>query len=130
MDVETTVISMERAALDRWCTGDPWGYTEICADEVTYFDPNLDGRLDGLEALRQLVAPLEGKLKIDHYEMVNPKVQVHGDVAVLSYNLVDQALAPDGTATTDAWNSTEVYRRQDGKWRIIHAHWSRPKSRE
>src|SRR5919202_28870 len=22
------------------------------------------------------------------------------------------------------WNATEVYRRQDGTWRIIHTHWS------
>jgi hypothetical protein len=22
------------------------------------------------------------------------------------------------------WNSTEVYRRIDGKWRIVHSHWS------
>jgi ketosteroid isomerase-like protein len=130
MDVKTTVVSMERAALDRWGKGDPWGYTEIYADEITYFDPELDRRLDGLEGLRQRYAPLEGKLRIDRYEMINPQVQVHGDTAVLSFNLIDHAAAPDGTITTGTWNSTEVYARIGGKWRIIHSHWSKPTPRE
>lgn len=32
------VIALERAALDRWGKGDPKGFLEIYAPEVTYFD--------------------------------------------------------------------------------------------
>ena len=79
---------MERSALDRWGKGDPWGFTEISADEVTYFDPATQRRLDGLEALRDFYAALEGKINI-RYEMINPRVQVQGDTAVLTFNLID-----------------------------------------
>jgi hypothetical protein len=42
------VVARERAALDRWVTGDPDGYLDISASEVTYFDPYQEKRTDGL----------------------------------------------------------------------------------
>ena len=125
-NAKRTVIALERAALDRWGKGDPSGPLELCADEVTYFDPDLEHRLNGLESLRRLLAPLKGKIRIERYEMIDPRVQVHGPVAVLTYNLVDYVPGPDGSLTRSCWNSTEVYRRAKGKWRIIHSHWSHP----
>ena len=128
--VKGTVIALERAALDRWGNGDPAGYIELCADEVTYFDPDMEQRLNGLESLRNLLAPLEGQIRIERYEMIDPRVQVHGKVAVLTFNLIDYAPASDGSLTRSCWNSTEVYRRVDRKWKIIHSHWSQPKQCE
>ena len=52
-DVANTIISIEKAALDRWGKGDPWGYTEISADEITYFDTSTERRIDGLESLKK-----------------------------------------------------------------------------
>jgi len=119
------VIAVERAALDRWGHGDPQGFLETYAPEVTYFDPTRDARVDGIDAMRQLVAPVAGKIKIDRYEMVNPSVQHHGDVAILAYNLVNYVKQPDGSEKIGTkWNSTTVFRRMDGRWRTIHSHWS------
>lgn len=38
------VLALERAALDRWGRGDPGGCLEICAPDVTYFDPAVPKR--------------------------------------------------------------------------------------
>jgi ketosteroid isomerase-like protein len=119
-----TIIALERAALDRWGNGDPQGYLETYAPDVTYFDPSLERRVDGLGAMKELLIPITGKIKIDHYEMIGPKVQHHGDVAVLSYNLVSYGKRPNGESVVVRWNSTEVYGRIEGKWKIIHSHWS------
>src|SRR5690242_20040803 len=78
-----TIIALERAALDRWGKGDPQGYLETYAADVTYFDPTRDRRVDGIEAMKELLVPVTGKIRIDRYEMLNPKVQRHGDAAVL-----------------------------------------------
>ncbi|MBI3808551.1 MAG: DUF4440 domain-containing protein [Nitrospirae bacterium] len=110
---------MERAALDRWGKGDPSGYLEISAPEVVYFDPLLERRLDGLEALTRYYEALRGQVRIDRDELINPNVQVCGEVAVLTFNYVSY------TGETEMrWNCTEVYRRYDGRWRIIQTHWS------
>jgi hypothetical protein len=42
------------------------------------------------------------------------------------FNLVNYA-KPSGSPTETVlarWNATEVYRKIDGAWRIIHTHWS------
>ena len=122
--VADTIIALERAALDRWGRGDPQGYIDTFASDITYFDPFTERRIDGIEAMKAMLAPFAGKIKIDRYEMLNPRVQQRGDVAVLSFNLTSHTRNPDGSSRLVRWNSTEVYRRTAGKWRIIHNHWS------
>ena len=51
-DVAKTILAMEEAALDRWGKGDPSGFLEISDSEITYFDPFLNHRMDGIPALR------------------------------------------------------------------------------
>ncbi len=122
---DADVIATERGALERWGKGDPGGFLDIYADEVTYFDPTVERRIDGRAAMSAFLAPFRGKFKIHRFEMVNPKVQHSGDIAVLSYNLVNYQLGADGTERpATRWNSTVVFRRIDGKWRTIHSHWS------
>ena len=80
---------MERAALDRWGKGDPGGYIEMLAPELTYFDPFTKERIDGLNAFKQYLAPVTGKIHIDRYDMINPRVEQVGDVATLTFNFVN-----------------------------------------
>jgi ketosteroid isomerase-like protein len=110
---------MERAALDRWGKGDPEGFLEISDPGVVYFDPFQPRRVDGLPALSQLYSELRGKIGIDSAEIVDPKVQVHGDIAVLTFRFVSR-----GNESEMRWNTTEIYRRSEDGWRIIHSHWS------
>ena len=123
--VPPDVIAMERAALDRWGKGDPQGYLEIMASEVTYFDPVQEKRLDGLDVMKKMLAPITGKIEVSRFDMIDPKVQPHGDSALLTFNLVSYVTAPDGKERAVArWNSSELYARVDGQWRIVHSHWS------
>lgn len=119
-----TIIALERAALDRYVNGDPQGYLTTYAPDVTYFDPAQEGRVDGLGAMKELLVPITGKVKIDHYEMIGPKVQHRGDMTVLSYIVVNYIKRPNGESAMVRWNSTAVYERIEGKWKIIHSHWS------
>lgn len=86
-DPTATIIAMERAALDRWCNGDPSGFLEISAPDVVYFDPYLDSRLDGLDALTAHYESLRGKVRVSRYELENPLVQSVGLAAVLTFNV-------------------------------------------
>ena len=122
-----TIIALERAALDRWGRGDPRGYIETFAQDITYFDPFTERRIDGVDAMKAMLEPLVGKIKVDRYEMLNARVQqggAGGAVAVLSFNLVSHTRDSHGSPTSVRWNSTEVYQRTAGKWKIIHSHWS------
>ena len=119
-EVESTIIALECGALDRWGAGDPSGFLEISADDVVYFDPFLDRRIDGLVQLAQYYEGVRGKIQISRYELLNPKVQAIGDAAVLTFNYVSYG----GNENAFRWNCTEVYRREAVGWRIVQTHWS------
>ena len=119
------ILTLERAALDRWGAGDPGGYLDVYAEDVTYFDPVTAARIDSLEAMREYYRPWTGKIRVDRYEMLNPHVAVTGDMAVLTYNLINFVSDAVGAERLlNRWNSTAVYRRRDAVWRIVHSHWS------
>ena len=119
------LLGLEDAAMERWRRGDPWGFWELSAPEVSYFDPETDGRIDGVDALRRLYAAVEGKIQYDVSEYVTPRVQEFGDVAVLTYQYRSAEKREDGSVSSDTrWNTTEVFARSDGRWRIVHTHWS------
>jgi len=120
------IIAMERAALDRSGKGDVNGYLEIDGSDITYFDPALDKRVDGHDALSKYLTPVAGKIAITSYSMIDPRVQQYGDVAVLTYNLVDEVSKTPAEPVNikTRWNCTQVYVRVDGKWEIVHNHWS------
>lgn len=124
-DVPAELMAIEAAAMERWRKGDPWGFTDICAPEVTYFDTGTVKRLDGLEVLKAEYAKREGKIHYDVMEFIDPKVQVHGNSAVLMYRFFSTRIDPGGSiAGRTPWNCTEVFCKRDGKWYIVHTHWS------
>ncbi len=119
------LMALETAAMARWRQGDPWGFIENSAPGVTYFDTGTPQRLNGLEALRAEYAGREGRIYYDVMEFIDPRVQVRGDLAVLVYRFFSTVLQPDGSiASRTPWNCTEVFARSEGRWRIIHTHWS------
>jgi ketosteroid isomerase-like protein len=118
-EITSTIIAMERAALDRWGNGDPSGFLEISAPDVVYFDPHREKRVDGLETLTALYESIRGMVHVDCYELLNPLVQICGDIAVLTFNYVSYS----GQNET-RWNCTEVYRCDADRWQIIQTHWS------
>jgi ketosteroid isomerase-like protein len=117
--VAEEIIAMEKAALARWGHGDPAGFLEISAPDVVYFDPYVASRIDGLDALTVYYRPVQGRTLFDRFELLDPIVQESGDMAVLTFNYVSYA-----GEETDRWNCTEVYRRTNGKWKIVQTHWS------
>jgi hypothetical protein len=58
--------------------------------------------------------------------MIDAVVEVEGNVAVPTFNLVNYGQPSGSTQETvlARWNATEVYRTRDGTWQILHAHWS------
>lgn len=122
VDAAQVVLAQERRALDQWSAGNPTAYLDIDAADVTYFDDiRAQSRVDGIEAMRAYFTALKGRIPPHKYEIVDPKVQLYGETAILTlrYN----ASAADGKPLA-RWKATSVYRRIGSEWRIVHAHWS------
>ncbi|HNW51907.1 MAG TPA: nuclear transport factor 2 family protein [Prolixibacteraceae bacterium] len=118
--IESTIIELEKAALEKWNNGDPSAFLELSATDVVYFDPYLEKRINGLSELTKLYEPLKGQGFSNRFELINPLVQASEKMAVLTFNYVSYS-----GNTPSRWNCTEVYRCEpDGKWKIIQTHWS------
>lgn len=119
-DISETIIALEKGALEKWNQGDPSGYLDLSAHDITYFDPSIEQRLDGLDNLKKYYEPIKGQIHVSKYEMLYPKVTATNDLAVLAFNLLSYK-----ADKVSNWNCTEVYRLEpNGQWKIVHTHWS------
>jgi ketosteroid isomerase-like protein len=95
------------------------------ADDYTEFNPDYPTRLDGKAMnVRLSEAFNSGSGDTVAAEMANPKVQVYGDVAILTYNYIGAAKNKDGEIESVKAKSTRVYVKQDGQWMLVHANFA------
>ena len=113
--IAAEIIALEHSALDRWYNGDPGRYQELMAPSLSYFDPWIPARLDGQQAVQDYMQPIVGQVFADRYDMLNPRVQVHGETAILTFNLITCNREEDATEKMlEKWNAVEVYTRIEG----------------
>ncbi len=117
---EHAVLALERAALARWCRGDPSGFLELSDDDVGYFDPFRPRRIDGIVELTAYYEQLRGTINAVAWEVLEPRVVEIDDVAILTFCF--RSWGASGAMVV--WNCTEVYRRRPAGWRIAQTHWS------
>ncbi len=97
----------------------------ILADDYTEFNSQFPTRIDGKEMSGKLYKPvLEGAGSVVAAEMANPKVQIYGDVAILSYNYHGLSKNKDGEVEPNLAKSTRVYAKINGEWKLVHANFA------
>lgn len=95
------------------------------ADDYTQFSPPYPILLEGKDVVMRLSEVGQtSSVEFVSAEMVNPKVQVYGDVAVLTYNFIGQTRDSDGVVEPSLAKSTRVYVRQGGEWKLVHANFA------
>lgn len=122
-DVARQLLALERQAMDGWMKGSPDPDLARTDSTVVYIHPAADKRLEGLPALTELFEKYRGRALFDSYELIAPKVQVGGDVAVLTFILECRM-----GSTTYRYDASEVYQRKKEGWRVIHANWSKART--
>lgn len=120
--VDQQIIAREKAAMEAWQKKDKAFWMDYLTDNSTYFSawsPYRDSNpketfLPNFEKYTEM-------FKILDFSMYNPVVQVHGDVAVLSYN---ESVTSDfgGKVINYTGKVTSVYVKQGNTWRVIHGH--------
>jgi ketosteroid isomerase-like protein len=109
------VVALERGALDEYSQENPLGLVDIAADDVTWFDftPGPQLRVEGLEAVRNLLAPLASQVPPHTYELLDPRVQVCGDTGILTFHW--SGTTTDGQHMGE-WKATSIYHWTNGSW--------------
>jgi hypothetical protein len=118
-DPTAEILALERKALDGLQTGNLDPYLALLDPDISYYHVMTPERVDGVAAVKALIEPYRGRSLYDRYEMLQPRVQVAGDTAVLTYTLVQYL---NGAATR--YHGTQVYQRKAAGWKVVHTHWS------
>jgi len=92
------------------------------ADDYTEFNSDYATRLEGKALTMRLSdATAGGSGGLVAAEMANAKVQVYGDVAILSYNFVGVSKDKDGKTEPTRAKSTRVYVKKGAQWWLVHS---------
>lgn len=108
--ISQTILALELGINERWNRGDVDGALAPNSEDVTYFDPLTETRLEGRKVVEAYFPQFfEGKRNILRNEIPNPQVIVSDDggFAVLSDNLVN--IIPDGQSRREAGNRLELH---------------------
>ncbi|HEY3123254.1 MAG TPA: nuclear transport factor 2 family protein [Thermoanaerobaculia bacterium] len=118
-DEITAIVKAQWAAENKKNTAEA---LKNVADEYTEFNSDFATRLDG-KALAVRLGEAGNKASVQTLasEMANEKVQVYGDVAILTYNYVGMSMDKDGKTEPARAKSTRIYVKQGGKWMLVHA---------
>jgi ketosteroid isomerase-like protein len=119
-EIAGQIIAREKASFEAWRRKDKAFYADYWADDFTEFlpqNPYLDTKANILPKFEQLAE----HWKIVDYQMYNPRVQVYGNVAVLTYNESISGTY-DGQPSSYTGKVTMVYVRQRNVWRGVHYH--------
>ena len=121
-EVARAVIARERASFDAWQRKDKNFFAGFLADDATYFsamNPYLE--TDPKENFLPKFEQIAETFKMLDMQMYNPRVQVYGDTAVLTYN-VNSTIDLGGRPMQYTGKVTQVYVKQGSVWRVVHGH--------
>ena len=120
-NVAEKVMALEKEALDQWAQGNPLGFAVHAAEDITYIDDiGAQNRITGIENVKAYLKALEGQIPPHEYEMVDPLLQVYGDVAILTFQYHSRI----DTISGPPWKATSVYHLNDSTWQMVHGNWS------
>lgn len=116
------IIAREKAAFDAWQKKDKAFWADYLADDSTAFfsqSPYLesDPKTNFLPKFEQYTE----MMKTLDFQMYNPRVQIYGDTAILTYNTSSTVNFAGRTMSYTSKVST-VYAKQGNTWRVVHMH--------
>lgn len=120
--IAAQIIAREKASAEAWQRKDKAFFNDLFTDDSSYFgfmSPYL--QIDPKQNFLPKMDKYFEMFKMDDFEIINPRVQVYGDVAILTYNSsVSGNFA--GQPMNYTGKMTVVYVKQGNTWRVAHGH--------
>lgn len=130
MSVEQELLELLDRHLNSIWAGDLATYAATTGPDVTFYEWYISTqRIAGLDFhLRETAANLRatearraaGRYEVEH-EVLQPQVQLYGDVAILTYTLLMRYMTAEGVRHTEH-NETRVFHHRPAGWQLVHCH--------
>ena len=130
-DLSTTILAVLDRNLQSIWDGDAEAYRATTVEDVSFFEWYISPqRIDGLDFhLRELAVHKDvvggGQGSRVEHEILQPRVQVYGDTAIVTYTLLVRAVSDDGVVHK-SHNETRVFHNFGSadapQWKLVHCH--------
>jgi uncharacterized protein (TIGR02246 family) len=122
LDAEAqNVLAVERKAWEALKSKQSAAMADYFAEDASIFVEDQAYRIRGkAEILRSIEAWLR-QATLRSYQILDPQVQVVGDMALLTYYFTESGVAA-GKEFSTAGKLSVVFVKQDGAWRALHEH--------
>lgn len=122
--VAAEVMALARAQWASEISGQTPGQQLVSlADDYTEFNADYPTLLVGKDVASRMAAVVPYD-KAMYSDMQNPRVQVYGDTAILTYNFAGIRAGADGKSKPSIAKSTRVYVKEGGQWMLVHANFA------
>lgn len=122
--IENVILALEEDQVEAFNKGDIDKILSYYDSDIIGFSSTKHDRFIGLEDLRKTFEYYLQKTSKLEYSMSDPSVQVHGDIAILSfYWLVVMVFGK--TRREVQGRGSHVYMKKNDEWKIVHEHFSR-----
>jgi ketosteroid isomerase-like protein len=120
--IAAQIIAREKAAVEAWQKKDKAFWADYMSEDSTAFFPQnpyleSDPKVNFLPKFEQYAE----MMKVLDSQMYNPRVQVYGDTAILTYNGAS-SVNFGGRTVNYTSKVTTVYVKQGNTWRVVHTH--------
>lgn len=122
---EKEIIDLTKQLVHAITHSDWQTYTELCAEDLTAFEPEAIGFLVQGMPFHQHYFDMKDQSPYANVTttLSSPHVRMLGDEsAIIAYVRLTQRVAPDGNSTTSSTQETRVWQRIDGRWKHVHFH--------
>ncbi|HEV2914715.1 MAG TPA: nuclear transport factor 2 family protein [Pyrinomonadaceae bacterium] len=102
---------------------DPEKYFSYIDDQITVITPSNPYRVEGIKDDREEFefGIRSGAARVNYFQEMQPKVQLYGEMAVVTY-FSRGSYGPEGGAKTFYFKETDVLVKKEGTWKIVHIH--------
>jgi uncharacterized protein (TIGR02246 family) len=117
-DTKDDIVAVEKSSFKAWANHDQKAYGDTMADDPILIAASGNVFLGKQKILADLSSESDDLCEVKSFDLADTKVrQLSPDIAVLTYNLTQDATCKaSGKLATKAF-VTSIYVRQGGKWR-------------
>ena len=122
---ETEIIELTRQLVESIVHSDWETYTQLCAEDLTAYEPEANGHLVKGMAFHKHYFDMQNASPYANATttLSSPSVRILGDeAAVIAYVRLTQRVGSDNKSTTSSTQETRVWQRIGNVWKHVHFH--------
>tara|TARA_Y100000385_G_C12994657_1_gene594368 strand:- start:432 stop:827 length:396 start_codon:yes stop_codon:yes gene_type:complete len=122
---ETEIIELTRQLVESIVHSDWETYTQLCAEDLTAYEPEANGHLVKGMAFHKHYFDMQNASPYANATttLSSPSVRILGEeAAVIAYVRLTQRVGSDNKSTTSSTQETRVWQRIGDIWKHVHFH--------